>query len=242
MGLVFMYDSESDTMLLARCRNGDEAAFAELFQKYRSRLKRMVRLRLDRRLAGRLDASDVLQEAYLDASARATELATNAELPAYLWLRFLTGQRLSMIHRRHLGAQMRAAGLEVSLHRGSMPMASSMSLANQLLGRLTSPTKAAIRAELRLKLQEALNAMDEVDREVLTLRHFEELSNAETATVLGLQKQAASNRYIRALRRLKEIVALMPGLADDNHAPASPRPANSQPNNPTPDGEKRGTP
>ena len=98
---------------------------------------------------------------------------------------------------------MRDAGMEVSLHRGALPQASSVSLAELLLGRLTSPTRAARRAETQRRLQEALNRMDPMDREVLVLRYFEELSNAEVAEVLGLEKTAASNRYIRALKRLK---------------------------------------
>ncbi len=107
---------------------------------------------------------------------------------------------------------MRAAGQEVSLYRGALPAASSVSLANQLLGRLTSPTQAAVRAEMQLRLQEALNTMDLLDREVLILRHFEELSNSETAEVLGIQKAAASKRYVRALTRLKEILNAIPGF------------------------------
>ena len=127
-------------------------------------------------------------------------------------LRLVTGQRLAALHRRHLGAQMRSAGQEVALHRGPIPQATSASLAEMLLGRLTSPTQAARRAEVRLLLQEALNGMDPLDREVLTLRHFEELSNAEVAQVLGLSKTAASNRYIRAPERLREALAGIPGL------------------------------
>src|SRR5207249_3417837 len=130
----------------------------------------------------------------------------------FLWLRLVTGQALIDLHRHHLGAQMRDAGLEVSLHRGAFPRASSLSLAELLLGRLTSPTRAAQRAEMRLRLQEALNGLDLLDREVLVLRHFEELSNAETARVLGLEPTAASNRYIRALKRLKAILAGLPGF------------------------------
>ena len=126
----------------------------------------------------------------------------------------MTGQKLTDLHRHHLGAKMRDAGLEVSLHRGALPQASSVSLAELLLGRLTSPTRAAQRAEMQLRLQEALNRMDPIDREVLVLRHFEELSNAETAQVLGLEKTAASNRYIRALKRLKEVLGGFPGLFD----------------------------
>jgi RNA polymerase sigma-70 factor (ECF subfamily) len=133
-------------------------------------------------------------------------------MPFYLWLRFLTGQRLVQAHRTHLGAQMRDAGQEVSLYRGALPQASSVSLAAQLIGRLTAPSAAAMRVELQVKLQEALNGMDPLDREVLTLRHFEELTNQETAAVLGLEKAAASNRYVRALRRLKDVLANIPGF------------------------------
>jgi RNA polymerase sigma-70 factor, ECF subfamily len=205
-------DSGTTEALLGRLRAGDQQALAELFERYRERLRRMVRLRLDRRLQGRVDPSDVLQDAYLDAARRAPDYAADPALPAFLWLRFLTGQRLLQVHRLHLGTQMRDAGQEVSLHRGALPQASSVSLAAQLLGRLTSPTAAAVRAELQIKLQEALNGMDPLDREVLTLRHFEELSNAEAAHVLGLSKTAASNRYVRALRRLKDVLSAMPGF------------------------------
>jgi RNA polymerase sigma-70 factor (ECF subfamily) len=197
--------------LLRRLAAGDGGAAAELFAAHRDRLRLMVRLRLDRRLQGRLDPSDVLQEAYLDVARRAPEYAANPTLPPYLWLRFLTGQRLLQLHRQHFGAQMRDAGQEVSLFQGALPQASSVSLANQLLGRLTSPTQAAVRAELQLRVQEALNGLEPLDREVLTLRHFEMLSNEETAAVLGLRKSAASNRYVRALRRLKEALGPLGG-------------------------------
>jgi RNA polymerase sigma-70 factor (ECF subfamily) len=212
MGPLMSNPSDDQSELLRRIGAGDQQALAEVFAHYRGRLKLMVRLRLDRRLQGRVDPSDVLQEAYLDVAARAAEYAANPALPLFLWLRALTGQRLMALHRHHLGAQMRDAGQEVSLYRGAMPQASSVSLAAQLLGRLTTPSAAAVRAEVQIKLQEALNSMDPVDREILTLRHFEELSNGETAKVLGLQKAAASNRYIRALKRLKDILADLPGF------------------------------
>jgi RNA polymerase sigma-70 factor (ECF subfamily) len=191
----------------ARAAGGDSSALADAFARYRDRLRRMVRLRLDRRLAGRVDASDILQEAFLDASARLGDYAARPDMPLFLWLRFLTGQRMLEAERRHLGAKMRSAAHEVSLYRGALPEATTVSLAAQLLGRMTSPTQAAVRAELQLRLQEALNSMDPIDREVLVLRHFEELSNGETAAVLGLTKTAASNRYVRALRRLREIMS-----------------------------------
>jgi RNA polymerase sigma-70 factor (ECF subfamily) len=197
--------------LLRRMASGDGGAAAELFLAYRDRLRLMVRLRLDRRLQGRLDPSDVLQEAFLDVTRRAPEYAANPTQTPYLWLRYLTGQRLMQLHRYHLGTQMRDAGQEISLYRGALPQASSVSLAQHLLGRLTAPSVAAARAEMQLRMQEALNAMEAMDREVLTLRHFEMLSNEETAAVLGICKTAASNRYVRALRRLKEALGPLPG-------------------------------
>jgi RNA polymerase sigma-70 factor (ECF subfamily) len=212
-----MADSAGDdtNLLLQRALAGDESALAALFDGYRERLRRMIRLRLDRRLSGRVDSSDVLQEAYLDVRKRLAEYARDpASMPFHLWLRLIAGQRLADVHRYHLGAQMRDAGMEVSLHRGPFPQANSVSLAAQLLGKLTSASRAAIRAEHKLIVQEALNGMDPVDREVLALRHFEHLSNDETAQVLGLTKSAASNRYFRALKRLKGILSSIPGLKE----------------------------
>src|SRR5262245_18509030 len=198
--------------LTHRLRTGDTGAAGDLFTACRDRVKRMVRLRLDRRLQGRLDASDVLQEAFFDVQKKAPDFTAKPDLPAYLWLRLVTAERLLIMHRHHLGAQMRDAGQEVSLCRGGLPAASTHSLANLLLGRLTSPTQAAIRSERLSRLQEALNSMDPLDREVLALRHFEELSNTEVAAVLGLTKTAASNRYVRALKRLKEALSALPGM------------------------------
>ena len=206
---------EKNLVLLQRALDGDEPALAALFDGYRDRLRRMIRLRLDRRLSGRVDSSDVLQDAYLDVRRRFAEYARDpSAMPFHLWLRLVAGQRLTDVHRFHLGSQMRDAGQEVSLHRGPFPQASSISLAAQLLGKMTSVSKAAIRAEHKLIVQEALNGMDPIDREVLALRHFEHLSNDETALVLGLRKSAASNRYIRALKRLKEILSSIPGLKE----------------------------
>jgi RNA polymerase sigma-70 factor (ECF subfamily) len=202
----------ADDLLVGRAAAGDTAALAELFGRYRKRLRAMVRLRMDRRLQGRLDPSDVLQEAYLDVAQQLPTYRSKPEMPFYLWLRFTTGQRLMRLHRQHLGAAVRDAGREVSLHRGAFPQASSQSLAGQLLGRFSSVSKAVERADIQLKLQAALNGMDETDREIIALRHFEELSNLEAAQVLGLEPSAASKRYIRALKRLQEILKSIPGL------------------------------
>ena len=192
-------------------RGGDPRALAELFELHRDRLRRMVGWRLDPRLNGRLDPSDVLQEVYLDAARRLPAYLENPNLPAGLWLRLLTGRRLLELHRQHLGARMRSAGQEVSLAQ-DWAWASAPSLAAQLVGHLTSPSQAAARAETAARLSRALEEMDPIDREVLILRHFDELGNNEVADLLGLQKAAASNRYVRALRRLQEILSATPGL------------------------------
>jgi len=216
MGDVMGGDNRrDDNDLLVRLEDGDERALSELFARHRERLRRMIRLRLDRRLQGRVDSSDVLQDAYLEIARRAGEYVARPTMPPFLWLRFLTSQTLHSLHRHHLKVHMRDAGQEVSLRRAATPEANSACLAEMLLGRLTSPTRAARRAEMQLKLQEILNAMEPLDREVLALRHFEELSNGEVAQVLGLSKSAASNRYIRALERLKEKLKGMPGFLDD---------------------------
>jgi len=222
MGKTITGDFSDPDDLLRRAGGGDQEAVAALFALHRERLERMVRLRMDRRLQGRIDSSDVLQETYLEAARRVAEFARQPTTSVYLWLRFLTAQKLVDLVRRHLGSKMRDAGQEISLHRGALPQASSVSLAAQLLGHFTSPSQAVIRAETQLRVQEALNSMDPIDREVLALRHFELLSNGEVAQVLGLTKAAASNRYIRALKRMKDVLSAVP--AGSARRPRRPQP------------------
>ena len=156
----------------------------------------------------------MIQEAYVDAVRRLDEFLSRPDYPLFLWLRLLVGERLLKLHRHHLGTRMRDAELEVSIFRGALPAATSAALAAQLMGKHTSPTQAAVRAERMLRLQEALNSLDPIDREVLSLRHFEDLSLAETARSLEIQEAAAAKRYIRALKRLKAILASLPGGSD----------------------------
>jgi RNA polymerase sigma-70 factor, ECF subfamily len=206
-----MTNDPSEMEELRRAAAGDERCLANLFTRYRSRLKRMVKLRLDPRVQGRVDPSDVVQEAYLEICRKLADYLLEPKLPFFLWLRLLTGQKLALAHRQHLGVQARNAGREVSLYRGALPEASSAALAAQLMGKLTTPSQAAAKAELKIRIQEALNSMDALDREVLTLRHFEQLTNRETALVLGIKETAACNRYLRALERLRRILINMPG-------------------------------
>lgn len=193
-----------EAALFEKAKGNSAEARSALFALHRLRLQQMVALRLDRRVQGRLDPADVLQEVYLEYERRFADYATQPAVPLFLWLRQLTAQKLIDLHRQHLGAQARDVRMEISLDRGPIPAASSAALAAQLVGRLTSASKAIHRVELRLQVETALNALDPTDREILTLRHFEMLSNSETAEILGLSKTAASNRYIRALQRIKE--------------------------------------
>jgi RNA polymerase sigma-70 factor (ECF subfamily) len=212
MGDFVATESKETAALLERAGRGDSRAVGALFALHQERLRRMVQVRMDRRLQGRLNPSDVLQEAFLEVSKALAEYLRNPAIPFFLWLRMITGRKLCTLHRHHLGAHVRDAGREVSLHRGALPQASSESLAAQLLGRFTSPSQAAVRAELQIRIQEALNSMDPMDREVLALRHFEQLSNSEIAQVLRISESAASNRFVRALERLKKILMSVPGL------------------------------
>jgi RNA polymerase sigma-70 factor (ECF subfamily) len=215
MGTMRDNNSSATARLLEQARAGDQTALNELFARHRERLRRMIELRLDRRLQARIDASDVIQEAYVEAVTRLEDYLREPSYPLFLWLRLIIGERLLKLHRHHLGTKMRDAGMEVSIFRGSLPAASSAALAAQLLGKHTSPTQAAVRAERMMRLQEALNTLEPIDREVLSLRHFEEMSLAETALSLGIEESAAAKRYIRALKRLKAILANMPGGLDN---------------------------
>lgn len=211
-----MADSADESAeLLDRLKNGDDQALASLFARHRDRLLRMVEFRLDARLRGRTDAEDILQEAYLDAAKRMHHFAQDTSTSFFIWLRMVVTQTLIDVHRRHLGAQMRDVGREMRAGGGPHSQATSFSLAASLLGRFTSPTLAARRAEMAEQLRAALEDMDPIDREVLALRHFEELTNSEVAEELGIQQKAASIRYVRALRRLRELLGGLPGFSKD---------------------------
>ena len=188
----------------ARLMSGDRSALAELFERHRDRLFRMVDLRLDGRVRARLDPADVVQDSFADALVSLGDYVRDPKLPPFLWLRLIVAERIAVAHRHHLGAKMRDVGREVSLYRGALPEASTAALASMLLGRLTTPTQAAQRAERLLRIQEALNSLEPIDREVLALRHFEHLNRAEAAQALGIGEAAGAKRYIRALKRLKE--------------------------------------
>ena len=193
--------------LMTGAREGDSHALGALLELHQERLLGIITFRIDSRLRGRLDAADVLQEAFVEATQRFQDFLENQEMPFFLWLRFITMQKLLQLHRKHLGVQARDAARELSIYAAARPQATSAVLAAHLLGKLTSPSGAAVRAETQLRVERALNEMHEIDRVVLTLRHFEQLSNGEVANLLGISVTAANNRYMRALKRLKKVVS-----------------------------------
>ncbi|QDU41024.1 ECF RNA polymerase sigma factor SigD [Maioricimonas rarisocia] len=198
-------DETADAPLAERMLQGDTEALGELFSMHRHRLWRMVNFRLDRRLQGRLDADDILQEAYLSACQRLEHFTYESGRMPFIWLRLIVSQTLIDVHRRHFGTQKRDPRRELSISSGWSSESTSLSITGFLLGHLTSPSQAALKAELSQQLEAALSTMSNIDREVLALRHFEELTNSETAQVLNLTEQAASVRYMRALTRLRTI-------------------------------------
>ena len=199
--------------LQERLRGGDESVLAELFALHREQLYRIVSFRLDRRLCGRVDPDDVLQEAYLAAAQRLRHFIGHPSVSFLVWARTIVMQTLIDLHRLHISAQRRDARREVSIGGVAGSESTCASLAAFLVGDITSPSEVAMREESARQLEDALNSMDPIDREVLALRHFELLSNNEVAEILGLQKKAASIRYVRALKRLKTILAERPGFS-----------------------------
>lgn len=191
---------------LADARAGRPEAIGPLLESYRSRLSRMVSLRMDSRLKGRFDTSDVLQEAFIEASARLPKYLEDDKMPFFLWVRFLVGQKLLQFHRTHLGAEARTADREVSLSPPSAPSASAVSVASVWIAQSGTPSQAVAADEEHARVREALDSMNDMDREVLVLRHFEQLSNVEVARLLEISPQAASARYVRALTRIQSVV------------------------------------
>lgn len=210
-------DSHHTEALAQRAAAGDAGAWGALLMGHEARLCRMAAFRLDRRLRGRVDVADVVQEAFLEAADHREDYfrhcaeAAPVPVPVFLWLRGVVGNKLLEVHRHHLGTRMRDAAREAVPYFRAAPGATSAALVDQLSGHGTGPGTAAGRAEVTARLHAALDAMDATDREVLALRHFEQLTNGEAAAVLSITERAAAKRYVRALKRLKDILAAMPG-------------------------------
>ncbi len=196
----------SEKTSLQRLRDGDPDALGELFAEHQQRLLHIIRVRMDRRLAARVDAEDVLQEVFLDAAARVKHFIDSHSGSFFIWLRLVTNQTMANLYRRHLDTQMRDARRDVSISTGNAHENPTRPIAMQLIGHLTSPSKVAIRQESIEKLEQAIEELKPMDREAIALRHFELLDNKEVAEILGINEKAASIRYIRAIRRLKDAI------------------------------------
>ncbi len=197
-------------LLEQRLRQGDSQALAELFSVYRERLRCIIHFRMDRRLHGRVDPDDILQESYLAASKRLSYFQREFSGTSFVWLRLITTQALADLYRRHLSAQKRDVAKEV-FRRGP---STSMTLASRLFGQVSSPSKMIAHMDMIDKVDQAIATMSEVDQEILAMRHFEELTNKETAEALGIEQKNSSIRYYRALVRLKEILAEYSAFVD----------------------------
>lgn len=201
-----------DPLQISNLRSGGDQALAEAMTQCAARLQQIVALRLDPRLWRRVDAADVLQEAFLEARRRLPRYLQDPSVPVFVWLRGVALDKLSDFHCRHLGTKMRNADMEASMRYRLSPQASSVALAAFLAGDFTSPSQAAIREETARQIEMVLAGMDEIDREVLILRHFEQLTNDEVAAIVGVKKAAASRRYMRALARFREVALAIPGF------------------------------
>ncbi|MEM7313176.1 MAG: sigma-70 family RNA polymerase sigma factor [Planctomycetota bacterium] len=206
--------SPEEKELIALARAGNETALSKLFDSHRERLKRMILLRMDRRIQPRVDASDVLQEAYVELASQLANYAKDPKLPFFLWLRRLTAQRLAKTHRFHLGQQKRDLARETRIDQRVSNDASSVYMASQLVGQFTSVAGRVLRREMQTKVQEVLETLPEADREIIALKHVEQMSHAEIATILEISENAATKRYIRSIRRLRSELARIPGMLD----------------------------
>ncbi len=197
-----------DPQLRKRLRVEPDRVLAEEFTKHHARLRRLVAFRMDPMAVSRADPDDVLQEAWIAAQQRMDSYLDSTGMSLYVWLRLIVLQTIIDVHRRHLGAKMRDAFREVAIdHTRSHD--TSQAIARQLLGSESTPSVVIMREEASKQLEQVISGMEPIDREVLALRHFEELTNNEVAEILGIQVKAASIRYIRALKRLKEILGTL---------------------------------
>jgi RNA polymerase sigma-70 factor (ECF subfamily) len=196
-------DSDRTRELLAAARDGDPKAVDGLMARHRDALRKLVDHRMDRAIARRVDASDVVQDVLLEASTRLAKYLDQPTLPFHLWLRQLARDRLIDMHRRHRKAQRRSVDRERPLVSRAHSDQSSLDLIARLADAELTPVAASIRREMQLRFVEAIEELGEDDREILEMRHFEQLTNSEVALALELSPAAAGMRHLRALRRLK---------------------------------------
>ena len=199
-------DATNTQELLDQAKAGNADAVEQLLAKHREPIRRMIDLRLDPAIVQRLDASDVVQEVLIEASRRLQDYLKAPSMPFHLWLRHIAKDHVIDAHRRHHLAQKRGVDREQPMHRPGWSDRSSLDLAAQLLDQDLTPASAAIQQELQRRLQDAIGQLDDDDREVILMRHYEMLANQEAALALGLTEAAASMRYLRAVRKLRDLL------------------------------------
>ena len=198
-------DSTETQELLKQAARGAPDAINQLLERHRESLRNMVRMRLDRALAQRVDASDIVQEVLFEASRRLDDYVREPSMPFHLWLRHLAKDQLIDTHRRHRVAQRRSLDREQPLATGNADR-SSLDLAAQLADSELTPAAATIRKEFETRFLQALEQLEDEDRDIILMRHTEQLSNSEVAQALGLSQPAAGMRHLRALRKLRSIL------------------------------------
>ncbi len=209
-------EPEKTEQLLAGVKEGDPGALNRLMDRHRDSLRRIVQLRLDQKIQRRIDVSDVVQDVLVEANRRLQDYINNPVMPFHLWLRQIAQDRIIDAHRRHRGSAKRSVDRERALAVPSADDHSTMDLAAQLCDRELTPAAAATQKEMALCVEQAISLLPDQDCEVIIMRHYEQLSNQEIAQALGLTEPAASMRYLRAVRKLRELLAnpSSSGLAD----------------------------
>ena len=197
--------SEETLKLLHNAGGGNPSAVNQLLERHRESLRRMISLRMDRQIARRVDASDIVQDVLLEANDRLPVYLADPRMPFHLWLRHLARDRIIEMHRQHRGAQRRSLDREQSL-QVETPDSSAADLAARLVDQELTPAAENIRRELHERFLAALETLEEDDRDIILMRHIEQLGNGEVAVALGLSPAAAGMRYLRALRKLREVL------------------------------------
>lgn len=198
-------NSEETQELLQSAKRGNDDAVNNLLERHRNAIRKMVQMRMDKAVAGRVDASDIVQDVMLDASQRLSEFIQKSPMPFHLWLRQLAKDRLIDAHRKHRGAQRRSVDKEQRLNVQYADQ-SSLNLAAQLQDYELTPAAATLRKELEQRFLQALDQLEDDDREIIIMRHQEHLSNSDVALALDLSAAAAGMRYLRAIRKLRDVL------------------------------------
>ena len=192
--------------LLNQAKGGDESAVNQLMDRHRNSLRQLIRMRLDQKIQKRIDVSDIVQDVLVEANRRLTVYMDNPVMPFHLWLRQIARDRIIDAHRRHRVSARRSVDREQALVAPRGYDNSSMQLAGLLGDNRLTPAAEALQKEMARKVEEAITKLEEKDCEIIVMRHYEQLSNQEIATILDLTEPAASMRYLRAIRRLKTIL------------------------------------